>query len=69
MSTYTEIEASRKWCPMGRIGHRDGVTLNDPDNLPGYSTKCVGSRCMMWRQVSTNLATGYCGLAGKPDWF
>lgn len=44
----TEAEAKTKWCPFGRIGHRDGIAMNDPAN-PNFSARCIGSDCMAWR--------------------
>lgn len=71
----TEAEASKKWCPFGRIGHRAGIAINDPMN-PNFSAHCIGSGCMAWRWngympvagspiEGQDEASGYCGLAGR----
>jgi hypothetical protein len=61
----TEDEAKSKWCPFGRVGHRDGMALNDP-NLPNFSVRCHGSACMAWRRDPSHYEHGFCGLAGVP---
>lgn len=57
---HTEKQAAETWCPIRR--HGDGGVQS-----------CVGSRCAMWRWAEPEpwqkfkLRTGYCGLAGKPE--
>ena len=46
---HTEIEAKKLWCPMVRIGHRSGVTMNDPEGPDDLQGHCIGSACAMWR--------------------
>ena len=69
----TEQEAKTKWCPMAQISYQlySGVGRLD------YQT-CIASDCMMWRYKTNGqmgydrnpddicLASGYCGLGGKP---
>lgn len=68
---HNESTASTLWCPMGRVGHLDAMTLNDP--LTQYRVQCQGSQCAMWRWSDPHhnpqdpAREGYCGLAGKPE--
>jgi hypothetical protein len=80
----TETEAKGKWCPMVRYKSPrfDAVAVNswidqDDENRAPEMANCIGSGCMMWREVSRPAAWpigspppvvtgGYCGLAGKP---
>lgn len=83
----TEEEAKTKWCPMVRyISHQtQGQPVNrwanaDDRNLMPEPALCLGSACMMWREISEmqekrhaplgvkeRVVVGhYCGLAGKP---
>lgn len=65
-----ESNTKEKWCPM--------VRFSTSDEEPGYNrcysnsifpsgTFCIGSYCMMWRIQDPDAKTGYCGLAGKPQ--
>jgi hypothetical protein len=70
----TEEEAKTKWCPMFRCAGDGG----NADADGGRRTKCIGTRCMMWRWQYDTVADGpdgvdyklvrttqgYCGLAG-----
>lgn len=79
----TEEEAKNMWCPMYRqpvSGSRSNRGFGGP--FSGDEPRCVGSMCMMWRwhtklkhdgsKFDTYITipgnTGYCGLAGKPDY-
>lgn len=53
MSTYTEEEAKKKWCPAARVVDfgKGQVAFNRSDEskfLP-LDPKCFGSACMWWR--------------------
>lgn len=76
---YTEQEAQKNWCPMGRMLSDLGGSTNEP--LARQKALCIASDCMMWRFVQIddpqagnelmfppkiNSDKGYCGLAGKP---
>lgn len=70
----TEDEAKKNWCPMTRVGHVAGMAINrHPDEKDFYEeTRCVASKCMMWREHTLDEKTrfdgprgGFCGLAGK----
>lgn len=69
----TEDEAKTKWCPMVR--YQGGQPLNRDACYDLKGTHCIGSDCMMWRDLfddqpyasdATRRVRGYCGLAGKP---
>jgi hypothetical protein len=69
-----EYDAKEKWCPFVRLGFSDDSSVNrsSKDGIE-KSSRCIGSRCMMWRfSLSPNLVVedgedeGYCGLAGVP---
>ena len=76
----TEDEAKTKWCPMARfldgddIGGANRWRVTTHDGLAHKECLCIGSDCMMWREVervnkqSSDLYTvGYCGLGGTPS--
>jgi len=56
----TDKEARKKICPL----------LNVPFQTPAY---CQGSKCMFWRWSNRpgeeKEPKGYCGLAGKPEFY
>lgn len=64
MTYYTEEEARKRWCPFGRTLGAQG-----PYNRSTYDegvTKCLGSKCMMWKwfdrhEQTGNFITGRCG--------
>lgn len=65
----TEEEAMDRWCPMARVlpastNNGGANRLEDADQVELVGSKCIASRCMMWRWNSQT--TGYCGLAGRP---
>ena len=74
----TEDEAKTKWCPHARVHKGEGGNRYPMDiDAVGVSayTRCIGSGCMMWREVSSQrkeidgklvMYGGHCGLAGKP---
>jgi hypothetical protein len=63
---HTEAEARELWCPM----HRDLFIVDEGAAAVNDNTKCIASRCAMWRwEYPTERASeskGYCGLAGRP---
>lgn len=64
----TETEAKTKWCPMWRLGQSFDFGGYAAVNNHSASN-CIGSACMMWREivgVPDDQKQGYCGLAGKP---
>lgn len=79
----TEGEARKCWCPMYRAiaaGNATDIEIYD-NRVPAFSEgagRCIASECMAWRQYEpatcdvetgkeVHPATGYCGLAGKPE--
>lgn len=89
----TEEEASKRWCPFARyvVTHNDEIAISSHNRISGTFTQenpetlvanvgdCLGSRCMAWRWLLTEInpektspdlhylrGHGYCGLAGKP---
>ena len=81
----TEKEASERWCPMVRVvigpdteSWQENMFDNRGDVVTVNGLRCIGSRCMAWRQTDnktwpttpgqterTSEPAGYCGLAGK----
>jgi len=79
-----EDEAKTKWCPMARVCEGDDDVLHGPFNryhsgceqgLDGKQSRCIASKCMMWRWdlklehvpgdlVMATPDSGHCGLAG-----
>lgn len=59
----TEEEAKTKACPRGLKRH---VWNWKRFRFVTEHGGCLASRCMAWRWLPQ--ATGYCGLAGAPDW-
>ena len=61
----TEEEAKTKWCPFGRM--RDAYGSFNRSTYDEGITKCLGSKCMMWRwdKASINergqFTEGRCG--------
>jgi hypothetical protein len=84
-----EDTAMTRWCPLSRVSTLSGDYPNSEtaiNRLIGSladGTNCLGSTCMLWRDISEpepermareaqlplKSATrfGYCGLAGKPE--
>jgi len=86
----SEAEAATKWCPYARDEWNGGVEAQRVTNRYyaqdgkslDPSVACIGSRCMAWRWVKTNVegrdadgapalvpsddSHGYCGFAGDP---
>lgn len=77
----TETEAKTKWCAMVKQSEHmasDGEIIATFYSNGTHDGKCIGSNCMMWRELSISfpsdeeleaapdVASGYCGLAGKP---
>jgi hypothetical protein len=75
----TEDEASRKWCPHGRVHNAQGAYNRTDSTVSSGPSRCVASNCMAWRWVKDPLVAfvaneqtivdktsehGYCGLAG-----
>ena len=59
----TEDEAKEKQCPVFEIAFNIGVEANREE-----VATCSGSRCIMWRwKPDGDKNTGFCGLAGTPD--
>lgn len=67
----TEKEAAEKWCPHARYALDRGTTANrwkqdappeEPHALDPIPCRCIGPRCMAWRQetnqVVVNRITG-----------
>jgi len=73
----SEEEARKKWCPAVRIEGSNRVynALNDGFQHAEPSYRCVGRKCMCWRELHLSHMKGegivadhgYCGLGGKPD--
>ena len=72
-SGMTEDDAANCWCPFVRVPfmptqasvNRAGDGLKDPGQL----YRCIGSRCMAWRWVTSAgvpSTRGFCSLAGTP---
>lgn len=59
MTGITEEKAKTKWCPHVRISNGpDGVwnklsfdIMNNPDITKRETYNCIGSACMMWRDL------------------
>jgi hypothetical protein len=72
----TEEQAHQRWCPMVRVEGNNRVHNTKSDGFENADTsfKCIGSKCMAWREYEMTFAHGsapqerhgYCGLAGKP---
>lgn len=65
----TEDEAKIKWCPFVRItlrtGHGAGNKVMDGDwggpqgpNNISKASRCIGSKCMAWRETNPAVAAG-----------
>jgi hypothetical protein len=72
----TEDKARTLWCPMARlIVDSDGSynrcevgdSFADARLFVPPSCRCLASGCAMWRWHSEGEATGYCGVAGRPQ--
>jgi len=72
--TYVD-DSEYKWCPFVRdiSGHQVGnVESESMDGRNPMWSRCISSRCMMWRYHTEGKEDepldldGYCGLAGKP---
>lgn len=81
MSSLTEKEARRKWCPEARVSlyHRAtdanrmvryGSGVDSEDHVAfEAATRCIASDCMMWQwhdHPEGHRLFGRCGKAGKP---
>lgn len=65
-NTYMEEQAAEKWCPFGRTRSNDDGVVSYNRTSQGdeaFGSRCLGRKCMMFRQVDTGLAFYYCGLA------
>lgn len=71
----TEDEARTRWCPFVRELWTGGVEaqwsgnryFNEDRSQVQENVSCLGSRCMAWRWDSQVHRSGFCGLAGKPE--
>ena len=65
---YDKINAQDGGAPI-QISNRIVATQEDAScaemAADHPAMKCIASHCMAWR-FHENVATGYCGLAGKP---
>ncbi len=64
-----EEDAKQKWCPMVRCaaGIEDNNAANCGETIENRNppfARCIGSECMMWRNLGKNK--GFCGLGGNP---
>ncbi|KMO21398.1 hypothetical protein [Methylobacterium platani] len=74
-NVISEAVARQKWCPWARVSspadepafNRLGVGISQGCEVPASHVpdmaRCIGSRCMAWRQRS-RAGYGYCGAAG-----
>ncbi len=75
----TEADARKKWCPLARVegNNRLNNALNDGFENTPEPYHCIGSRCMMWREIhsshlkggaaKTLQGHGFCGVGGRPE--
>lgn len=65
MTVNSPEQARKKWCPMVQTDAMGEVAFK--------ATRCKADHCMMWRwqyQDDKDYGSGgYCGLAGRPDFF
>jgi hypothetical protein len=72
----SESEARETWCPFARVGGNNrlnNMQASSSETIP-EAFRCIGSRCMAWREVQTShlkgeagkavQGHGYCGLGG-----
>lgn len=76
----TEQEAKTKWCCAGLSFPIEVNAAYQADPITEFTQKCQGSACMAWRwsisiqqanEINARgntgaVASGYCGLSGKP---
>lgn len=75
----TEQEATKKWCPHGRVYSSSGAYNRTETRVVDGPSRCIASNCMAWRWIKDPLIDfvtkgeslpdyksehGYCGLAG-----
>jgi hypothetical protein len=73
----TDSLAHTKWCPYVRVegNNRFNNSLTDGFQDTQQMYHCLGSKCMLWREISsphlkhgaTLEGAGYCGLGGHPE--
>jgi hypothetical protein len=64
MATYTELDASKKWCPFTRLERLSGSN-RDVKNQLAEGSQCVGSKCMGWEwDYKEKGDVGFCGYVG-----
>lgn len=71
MSTYTEKEAKKLWCPEARVWSAGGANRGPKHGDVIIGSLCIASKCMAWRKWNPGERgddRGYCGKAGRPTW-
>ena len=49
MSTHTEEEAQKHWCPEARVWAADGANRGQRHGDITMGSLCIASKCMAWR--------------------